>query len=410
MHILFTSDFLDPVDIGGSGRVILETGTRLVEQGHRVGILTGCYEFECHQREFSGAPIEWCTFPYPLGKGGILSFLRARRGVREALRRYPQRPDVVIHNQPLTADALGKLDVPSIYLFHSPWPLEYLAARYDETELARASAHGPAAMLQVGFRRKVEYQAVGRAQQIVTLSRTMSELAQNIHGVPESRITVLPGSADLQRFTPADPATRRRLRSRWQVSAQSPLWVSVRRLIPRTGVDLLIESVRQALPHHPDLQLLIAGNGPQRAELERLVQGLGLAHVIRFVGYVDDEELPDLYRAADLAVMPTRALEGFGLSTLEALACGTPVVATPVGGSVEILEALQPDLLASSVSAEALTATLQTWTERRTESEDLRAACRRHAEGYSWEHMSVGLERIAQQLASEPLPKLAVPV
>ena len=80
---------------------------------------------------------------------------------------------------------------------------------------------------------------------------------------------------------------------------------------------------------------------------------LGLADNVRFLGFVADDDLPLVYRAADIAIMPSRELEGFGLTAVEALAAGTPVLVTPVGGLPEVVRGLDPALGAAGVRAAA---------------------------------------------------------
>ncbi|MEE8142425.1 MAG: glycosyltransferase family 4 protein, partial [Planctomycetota bacterium] len=159
MRILFTSDYLDPHNIGGGGRVILEAGSRLVSLGHEVQILAGGPVAERGVLESHGARFPWLTFSYRPDRGrGFWFYVRTRRAIRNAYRALEEPPDLLIHNQPLTAEALREVAVPSIYLFHSPWPLEYLAERYGAIEgLAEA---GPRARLAASARRHIERRAL----------------------------------------------------------------------------------------------------------------------------------------------------------------------------------------------------------------------------------------------------------
>jgi glycosyltransferase involved in cell wall biosynthesis len=124
--------------------------------------------------------------------------------------------------------------------------------------------------------------------------------------------------------------------------------VSVRRLVRRTGVDRLIEAMPAIAAGQPDAVLYVGGTGPLLPALRQRVHDLGLAERVTFLGFVPDEQLPYVYRAADLNVMPTTALEGFGLTVVEALAAGTPSVVTPIGGLPEIVAPLAPDLVLRS--------------------------------------------------------------
>ena len=120
--------------------------------------------------------------------------------------------------------------------------------------------------------------------------------------------------------------------------------VCARRLVPRTGVRVLLDAwTDEGLPD--DRVLLIVGEGPEKATLLEAVERLGLTDRVRFMGRVDDAVLVHAYRAADVAVVPSVALEGFGLAALEALACSIPVIATRVGGLPEALIGLDQSLI-----------------------------------------------------------------
>jgi glycosyltransferase involved in cell wall biosynthesis len=99
------------------------------------------------------------------------------------------------------------------------------------------------------------------------------------------------------------------------------------------GLEILLRAFRLLAREVPDLHLAIGGSGPLEGMLRALRGSLGLSDRVRFLGYVPEAALPGLYAAADLFVLPTEQLEGFGLVTVEALACGTPVVGTPVGAT-----------------------------------------------------------------------------
>lgn len=97
----------------------------------------------------------------------------------------------------------------------------------------------------------------------------------------------------------------------------------IRRLVRRMGIDRLIHAMAEVVKSHPDVRLFIGGDGPMRAEYEALIDELGLIKNVTLLGRVSDEKLVQYYQAADISVVPTLALEGFGLITVESLACGT---------------------------------------------------------------------------------------
>lgn len=111
------------------------------------------------------------------------------------------------------------------------------------------------------------------------------------------------------------------------------------------GLEGLISAMAEVHRRFPEALLLIAGKGMLSKELEHRIRSLGLGGHVRLLGFVPDRDLPLAYRAADLSVVPTVALEGFGLIAVESLAAGTPVLVTPVGGLPEVVSGLSPDLV-----------------------------------------------------------------
>jgi glycosyltransferase involved in cell wall biosynthesis len=161
--------------------------------------------------------------------------------------------------------------------------------------------------------------------------------------------------------------------------------LTVRRLVPRMGLDNLLEAVALLKPRLPQLRLLIGGVGGLRDRLEALSAAKGLRETVKFLGAISEADLSAYYQAADLFVLPTLALEGFGLATLEALACGTPVVGTPAGATPEILAPLEPRLVAADVSARAIAEAVRGAIEGQLTAEVMRQRCREYIErGYSW--------------------------
>ncbi|HRR39717.1 MAG TPA: glycosyltransferase, partial [Syntrophales bacterium] len=124
----------------------------------------------------------------------------------------------------------------------------------------------------------------------------------------------------MERFHPS--GDRRDIRRRLGIPENRAVILTVRNLVPRMGLENLITAMKDVVKALPDVLLIIGGSGPLREKLLRLACELQLSDSIRFTGFIRDEELPDYYRAADIFVLPTIELEGFGLVTLEALACG----------------------------------------------------------------------------------------
>ncbi|MBI2703718.1 MAG: glycosyltransferase family 4 protein [Actinobacteria bacterium] len=153
------------------------------------------------------------------------------------------------------------------------------------------------------------------------------------------RATIVPPGVDTQRFVPLDDAERQKARASFGVDPATQLVLSLSRLVPRKGMDVLIEAAGRLKHSHPRLQVVIGGDGRDRTRLEALASKHEAP--VRFLGRVDDEHLPALYGCADVYVMLCRnrwlgrEQEGFGIVFLEAAACGIPQVAGRSGGSHE---------------------------------------------------------------------------
>jgi glycosyltransferase involved in cell wall biosynthesis len=251
--------------------------------------------------------------------------------------------------------------------FHGPW--------------AQESASGGDGGLRVGAKRRLEGAVYRRADRVVVLSRAFGSLLSQEYGVDEDRIAVIPPGVDLQRFSPGS-----RQHARRQLGIPGGAWVaaSVRRLVPRTGVDVLLAAWATVVAQADGAAvLLIAGTGSEQEALRQRAHELQLGDSVRFLGRVEDAELPALYRAADLCVVPTVALEGFGLVVLESLACGTPVVAADVGGLREALGPLSPGLLVPPGDPQALADRLAAVRAGHAPMPDA-VRCRAWAEEHSW--------------------------
>lgn len=216
--------------------------------------------------------------------------------------------------------------------------------------------------------------------------------------VEPERVRVLRNGVDLKQFTPR-PANdvRRRL------GIQGPLILSVGHLIERKGHDLVI----RALTELPRATLLIAGKGPLRRSLETLAGDLGVASRVRFLGPVPHEALPDYYTAADLLVLAS-SREGWANVLLESLACGTPVVATAVSGTPEVIQAPVAGRLVEERSAPAIAAAIRDLIAAPPAAAEVRA----YAEGFDWRETNLGQHAqfanvIAAHRARRPAPSAA---
>jgi phosphatidylinositol alpha-1,6-mannosyltransferase len=150
---------------------------------------------------------------------------------------------------------------------------------------------------------------------------------------------IIPPGVDRERFRPLDDQERARARAELDLPTKGRLVVSVSRLVPRKGMDVLVEAASLLAADRPELTVAIAGGGRDRLRLERHIASR--AAPVRLLGPVPDEALPRLYGCADVFAMLCRdrwaglEQEGFGIVFLEAAACAVPQVAGDSGGAAE---------------------------------------------------------------------------
>ncbi len=401
LRILMVSD-LSPLHIAGGGeRVLWEQASRLRKIGHQVRILSRApADGVADTVEREGVRIRH----FPVDRRSLLRFVRgsileARRAAGRELAEADA--DVLNLYQPYSGYGVLRSPagrrIPSLYTFLSPAPLEYRSRR-GMSPLHRAGGPGALGLALLWF---LEGACLRRATRIHVLSKFSARLLWELYRIPADRIVKIPGGVDTERFQPA--ADRNAVRDALGLPTR-PLLFTVRNLEARMGLDILIRAMAILRRHVPEILLLIGGTGSRRHDLESLTGSLGLNDHVRFLGYVPEAQLPLYLQASDLFVLPTRELEGFGLVTVEALACGTPVLGTPVGATPEILYPLDPALLFRDMSPEGMAEDLRRVLDRLRrdphESQSLQQAWRRHATAhYSWDDAVAYLEGALRQLA-----------
>lgn len=263
---------------------------------------------------------------------------RLRRAFHDLLKEAPTdliASHFALYTFPLL-DLIGSR--PLVVHFHGPWALE--------SEVEGSSK------LSVAGKRFLELSVYRRATRFIVLSQAFKTVLQDTYDIPEGRIHIVPGGINAAAYETGLSREAARTKLGWP--QDRPILLSVRRLVRRQGLENLIAAIATLKPRHPDVLLYIAGQGALRPELEAQIAQAGLEDNIKLLGFVPDELLSTTYRAADMSVVPTVALEGFGLITIESLAVGTPVLVTPVGGLPETVRGLSSDLVLSGSTVEDL--------------------------------------------------------
>ncbi|MGW1738102.1 glycosyltransferase family 4 protein [Nocardia sp. NPDC001965] len=238
--------------------------------------------------------------------------------------------------------------------FHGPWAAE-----------SRAAGGGA---LAAGAKYTLERLRARPADRFVVLSAYFRDLLVHDYQVRPEAVAVIAPGVDLDRFRPAPVP-----------EPDAPVVLCVRRLEHRMGIDVLLRAWPAVRSAHPTARLVLVGTGSAEAGLREQAHGLGAS--VAFTGRVTDTELTGWYARAAVTVVPSVALEGFGLIALESLAAGRAPVVTECGGLPDSVRDLDSSLIVPPGDADALAARLAAALDGAVPGPD---RCRAHAETFSW--------------------------
>ena len=238
--------------------------------------------------------------------------------------------------------------------------------------------------------RRMILAAAAEAAAVITVSAGLRDALVEL-GADATKITVLRNGVDLAAFTPRD---RTQARAAHGVTGQTA--ISVGALIERKAHHLTIEAIASL----PGWTLLIAGEGPEHAALVAYAKNLGVADRVRLLGSVPHAELATLFSAADLSILAS-SREGWANVLLESMACGTPVVASPIPGNPEVVQTRDAGLIAPTRTGAGIASAILDLTSAMPD----RAATRRYAERFGWEETSAGQLAILKREARSFLKK-----
>jgi glycosyltransferase involved in cell wall biosynthesis len=200
---------------------------------------------------------------------------------------------------------------------------------------------------------RIERKCLASSSLICVHSNYTKSQIKRIHGEEiSSKVYVTPGWTDVDKFRPV--ISRETVKRELGWTLDRPVLFSLRRLVPRMGLDRLIQAAALVRAQGKNFELYIGGKGPLLESLQQQVGDLKLGDCVMLIGAVSEAQLSKMYAAADAFVIPTRALECFGLIAVEAMSAGTPVLSTPVGALPEIISRIESRWLARDNSAQSI--------------------------------------------------------
>lgn len=352
---------------GGLETVVFHLAREYQRLGHAVRIVTNRYPRTLPAREvIDGVPVTRLHFLLPsasylrhrradLWLAGVWFRFASVRALRRIIRDF--HPDIINNHYlnevaEFTARALAGVVHPT------PWVISLHGGDVD------GEPHGSPA------RRQRFSHLTGQTDAVTACSGFLSAQAAELEPSLSGQIIVIHNGVDVRRFAAAAPLT-----------SGVPYIFAVGQLQSHKGFDLLVNAFARVAAAHPQAQLWLAGDGPQRTELQGLVQSLGLCAQVRLLGKVDESEVASLMAGSLFVAMPSRR-EPFGIVALEALAAGKPLLASPVGGLPEFVPVPPNRLVVPQL--EAWVAALDEWLALALQGQ-LAAPCNElAAQGYDW--------------------------
>lgn len=404
MNILFAADVSIQKVLGGAERVLFEQTTRLSERAHEIHIITRKLPIHTSSYENIKNVHEW---RYDTNEKNSFKFLISTiLNCKKLLKQISQKTsvDLINFHQPFSSFAINfsrkTQKIKKVYTCHSLAFEEYETRNPIPPKIFPRISH----KINSHLRRRIEKYSISKCNLIVVLSEfTKNKLVEHYKIKPE-KIHIIPGGVDLSKFEFEE--NKLAIRKQLGLPGEKFILFTVRNLVPRMGLENLIYAMKEIIKYAKDIYLIIGGKGELREKLSSLISELNLIDFVKLQGFIPSEELPHYNQAADFFILPTKYLEGFGLVTVEAMACGTPVLGTPVGGTKEILNKFNPGFLFKDTNPESIAELIlekyKYYKDEHDEYKQLSRECRVFVENnYPWERNIEKTETLFAQLIKE---------
>jgi glycosyltransferase involved in cell wall biosynthesis len=348
------------------------------------------------------APVPWFPFRSPHFRDWARHAAAPRQEMRHGIAvhhpRYLSIPRIGMSVSPLllyraaaamlerlVAEGFAFDVIDAHYLYPDGVAALWLARRFGKKLVVTARGSDTSLLPQYAVPRRLIRSVITGADALVAVSAGLKEGLVAL-GAPPGKVTVLRNGVDLNAFRPVPD----RAAARASLGlGDGPVLLSVGLLIERKGHHLVIQALRD-LPGHT---LLVVGEGPERAALLALAARCGVADRVRLLGQQPHAWLPLYYSAADAMVLAS-SREGWANVLLEAMACGTPVVASPAWGSREAVSAPEAGLVLHSTTPDGIAAGVR----RLLASPPARTATRAYAERFGWDETTAGQLALFRQV------------
>jgi len=384
---------------GGTYTYLYELGRRLAERGHEIVVVASRDDGPAKPpHDFAGMRIHEYTVNKIHPLVSMSQHLRTARRLFEEL--AAERPVDILSVQDLpigvsvTRSHAGR-SVCQIPTFHAPTFLEFRfdtewKVKSERSPLRRAAIRSTEPIYET-WQRRFETAPLEAAESIVVLSEySRSHIERYFPTVDLAKVQIIPGGVDTERFRPPDD--RNAVRAALGIPNDAVHLLTVRKLVPRMGLENLVRAMKTVVENEAGrglpIRLSICGSGRLGPTLSELARESGLESVVSLEGRVTDDDLVRYYQATDLFVLPTVAMEGFGIVTVEALSTNTPVVGTPAGATPEILSAVDARLLTRDTSTEAIADAIVSWLTWRAEDRGTTRYRDEVLAKYSWERVT----------------------
>ena len=333
-------------DTGGMSVYIRDVAQELGQLGHSVDIYTGRSFGDREVSKSLGKNVNLIQLTGGNGCKTTAAFYRRIPIFFQELDAFRNRHSInydLIHSHYWLSGCLGNIaqerwERPHVITFHT------LAAVKNSIGIGKP---------EPVIRLTTERQLVRECQRIISTTKREREQLNRFYDAAPDKVAIVPCGVDLEVFRPMGTEAARQALG---YARGNSILLYVGRFEPLKGIDRLLEAAAILMRRHNVKVIIVGGDGPRTSEerrLRKVVRVLRLQHQVTFVGRVEQHHLPIYYSAADVLVVPSH-YESFGLVVLESLACGTPVVATPVGAVESILKKERTGYVVNAAGSQSL--------------------------------------------------------